>query len=253
MANTDAARGIRLTKALRRVAVSTQRRRWSRAAAGWDHHGVTGLSNIIAAVLDEAHPAPGMVAVDIGAGTGALTLPLAGRVESVIAVDISPEMLAELTANAGRHGVTNIETRAGAIEELDLAPASVDLVVSNYALHHLLDRDKDAAIGRIATWLRPGASVVIGDMMMGRGADPADRAVIAAKARVMLGRGPGGWWRLAKNAWRYLARTTERPISMEAWSALLVKHGMVDVRAHRVVAEGSVVRGTRPPAGPAQA
>src|SRR5487761_1352176 len=83
VANTAAARGIRLTKALRRVAVSTQRRRWSRAAAGWDHHGVTGLSNIIAAVLDEAHPAPGMVAVDLGAGTGALTLPLAGRVESV--------------------------------------------------------------------------------------------------------------------------------------------------------------------------
>ena len=229
-----------------RAAISTQRRKWARAASGWEHHGMVGLSLVIDAVLAEAGPGPVGVAIDVGAGTGAVAVPLAAYAERVIALDVSRSMLDELEARAEREGVDNIEVRVAAIEEFDMEPASVDLVVSNYAVHHLLDRDKRAFVERVTTWLRPGGKLIIGDMMFGRGVTATDRAIIGNKVRIMLRRGPGGWWRLVKNGWRFATRTVERPISVEAWVALLRDAGLVAASGYRVVAEAAVVTAMQP-------
>lgn len=221
-----------------------QRRRWSAAVDRWDHHGVVGLESVIEAVIAEAtKDGPLASAVDVGAGTGAVALPLCSHVEKVLAVDVSAGMLDRLTERATSEGVANVEVEVKAIEELSLDPASVDLVVSNYALHHLLDKDKRLFVQRAATWLRPGGRLVIGDMMVGRGTDPADRAIFAAKVKVMLARGPAGWWRITKNAWRLATRTAERPIPMQAWRELLESAGFTEVSASRVVAEAGLVSG----------
>ncbi|MCU4183386.1 class I SAM-dependent methyltransferase [Acidiferrimicrobium sp. IK] len=230
----------------RRVALNTQRRRWGNAAHHWEQHGMAGLRTVIDAVLAESGQERLGVVVDVGAGTGALSLPLAAQADRVIAVDVSPEMLDELESGAIRRNIGNVDATLAPIEEFEVEPGSVDLVVSNYALHHLLDRDKKAFVQHAATWLRPGGRLVVGDMMIGRGASAADRAIIRSKVRTMLGRGPGGWLRLAKNAWRFLTRTSERPISMDAWAALLRDAGLVEVTAKRVVAEAGIVTGRRP-------
>ncbi len=47
-------------------------------------------------------------------------------------------------------------SRSVTSEKFWLPPASVDLVVSSYALHHLADADKQALVARAARWLRPG-------------------------------------------------------------------------------------------------
>jgi 2-polyprenyl-3-methyl-5-hydroxy-6-metoxy-1,4-benzoquinol methylase len=226
-----------------------QKRRWSKAVDGWDHHGVVGLEQIIAAVVAAStSEGPLDVVVDVGAGTGAIAIPLAPSARKVVAVDISESMLDRLVERASDEGIENIEVRAAAIEELTFPPGSVDLVVSNYALHHLLDRDKDAFVGRAAGWLRPGGRLVIGDMMLGRGTTAEDRTIIAGKVRTLVGRGPGGWWRIAKNAWRLLLRVSERPVPLGTWEELLRRHGFVDGSARRVVAEAGLVTGRRPPA-----
>jgi hypothetical protein len=62
----------------------------------------------------------------------------------------------------------------------------------------------------------------------------------------MLRRGPSGWWRIAKNAYRMLTRTAERPISMAAWTRLLEQAGFVEVTARRVVNEAGLVKGRLP-------
>ena len=234
------------------MAIRTQRRSRDRAAPAWAQQGLAGLAPVVEAVLAEAAPGVGMV-VDIGAGTGAIAVPLAATADRVVAVDVSRAMLGELERFAARDGIGNIEVRPTSIEAFDLPCASVDLVVSNYALHQLLGLDKQIFVERAASWLRPGGKLVIGDMMFGRGSTAEDRAIIASKVRVMLSRGPSGWWRITRNGWRFFTRTSQRPIPLAAWVALLRHAGLVDVSGRRVVAEAAVVTGRRPAVRPARA
>jgi SAM-dependent methyltransferase len=173
-------------------------------------------------------------------------LRIAPLVHEVLAVDVSKTMIELLAQNALRASIDNVVGRAVPIEHLEIPEGSVDLVVSNYALHHLRDEDKALAVKRATRWLRAGGRLVIGDMMIGRGGDVRDRQIITSKLIVMLKKGPGGWWRIAKNAGRYLFRFQERPISMKAWTALFEEAGLIDVLAIPVVSEAAVVRGTKP-------
>lgn len=218
---------------------------WDRRAASWDHHGVTGLPAIIAAVLARANVEEGGVAVDLGCGTGALALPLAERGAKVTGVDLSPGMTELLEKKAAEAGLT-VTSVVAPIEHLELPAESVDLVVSNYTLHHLRDPDKQAVVRAAAGWLRPGGRLVIGDMMFGRGATSRDREIIGSKIKVMLRRGPAGWWRIAKNVGRFSLRLQERPVTMETWTRYLEAAGFVGVTAEPVVSEAAVVTGTKP-------
>lgn len=232
--------------------IARQERFWTRRAASWDHGAGNnpGLVKVVERVLEESGAGPASRAVDVGCGSGQLTLRLAPRVASVLAIDVSPKMVELLAENAATAGVTNVEGRAVPVEALEIEPGSVDLVVSNYVLHHLRDPDKAVVVAKAASWLRPGGRLVVGDMMFGRGGDAGDREIIGSKVALMLKKGPAGWWRIAKNASRYLLRFQERPVSMAAWVAMFEAAGLVEVEAIRVVNEAAVVRGTKPaPAG----
>jgi len=228
--------------------IARQQRFWTRRAASWDHGAANnpGLVKVVERVLTEADPSPETRAVDLGCGSGQVTLALAKRCRSVLGVDVSEKMIALLLANAQAEGISNVSGRAEPIERLGLEESSVDLIVSNYALHHLRDRDKQLAVNEAFRWLRPGGKLVIGDMMFGRGADARDREIIGSKLALLLRKGPGGWWRILKNAGRYLIRFQERPVSMSAWAAMFQRAGLTEVEALPVVNEAAVVRGTKP-------
>jgi len=228
--------------------IARQQRFWTRRAASWDHGAGNnpGLVKVVERVLEEADPSPGALAVDLGCGSGQVTLALAKRCGTVLGVDVSEKMITLLLENATKEGVSNVEGRAVPIERLGLPESSVDLVVSNYAMHHLRDKDKQVAVDEAYKWLRPGGKLVVGDMMFGRGGDARDREVIGSKLKLLLRKGPGGWWRIVKNSGRYLLRFQERPVSMSAWVAMFEKAGFADVEAVPVVNEAAVVKGTKP-------
>ncbi len=228
--------------------IARQQRFWNRQAASWDHGAGNnpGLVKVVDIVLAEAAPGPSDHAVDLGCGSGQVTLALARHSATVLAIDVSQKMIDLLLDNARRQQITNVEGRAIPIEQLDFAPGSIDLVVSNYALHHLRDDDKAHVVRQIFTWLRPGGRFVLGDMMFGRGAEKRDREIIASKLALLVRKGPGGWWRIAKNGGRYVFRTQERPVSMAAWVAMFEEAGFEKVRAVPVVNEAAVVLGVHP-------
>jgi SAM-dependent methyltransferase len=93
-------------------------------------------------------PTPVGVAVDIGAGTGALTRPLAARADHVYAVEPDPRMAEVLAAN-----VPAAEVRAGQAEALPLEDASVDVVLGASMWHWV---DEERASAEVARALRPG-------------------------------------------------------------------------------------------------
>lgn len=229
-----------------RNAARRQRSVWSRRVASWDQHGSAGLTKVTAAVLDAARTEPGTQVVDLGCGNGQIGLPLAKSGASVLAVDVSPMMIRSLEAEAKRQHLPTLHSLATPIEELALPSESVDLVVSSYALHHLRDADKARLVSSAAGWLRPGGRIVIADMMFGRGGSSRDREIIRSKVTALARKGVGGWWRIAKNAARYLLRVQERPVSVDAWTSMLAAAGFTAITATPIVAEACMVTARRP-------
>jgi SAM-dependent methyltransferase len=223
-----------------------QRRVWSGRVASWDQHGSTGLSKVTAAVLAAAAVGPGDMVIDLGCGNGQISVPLAKQGAEVLGIDVSPAMADQLRAEARRQGLSTLDAIALPVEELDLPPASADLVVSSYALHHLRDPDKARLVAAALTWLRPGGRLLIADMMLGRGGSTRDREIIKLKLVTLARKGPGGWWRIAKNIARYLIRVHEIPISMEAWEALFRTAGFTAITTTGIVAEAGLISGLRP-------
>lgn len=223
-----------------------QRRVWSGRVASWDQHGSAGLTKVTAAVLAAAAVGPGDMVIDLGCGTGQISVPLAMRGAEVLGIDVSPAMASQLRAEARRHGLSTLDAVALPVEELDLPPASADLIVSSYALHHLRDPDKARLVDAAITWLRPGGRLLIADMMFGRGGSSRDREIIKMKLVTLARKGPGGWWRIAKNIARYLVRVQEIPISMQAWESLFRKAGFTAVTTTGIVAEAGMICGQRP-------
>jgi SAM-dependent methyltransferase len=87
-------------------------------------------------------------AVDIGAGTGALTRELVARVRSVIAVEPDPRMSAVLAAR-----VAHAEVLTARAEALPLQDATTDAVVGSSMWHWV---DEQRAATEAARVLRPG-------------------------------------------------------------------------------------------------
>jgi ubiquinone/menaquinone biosynthesis C-methylase UbiE len=205
-----------------------------------------GFEKVLDRLLDISAPKPADACVDLGAGTGFVSIPLAGLAASVLAVDISVSMTEILTAHAARAGLDNVRAEVADLRSFQLPAASADLVVSNYALHHLRDADKRRVVSDAMGWLRPGGRLVIADMMFGRGTSNRDREILRQKVTALAAKGPGGWWRVAKNLSRYGLRVgNEHPASPQFWQQALRDAGYTDVRFEAVVAEAGIVSGTR--------
>jgi len=100
---------------------------------------------------------------DLGIGDGMLTLMLSEVAQSVTAVDISPEMLAQLRARASKQGITNIETVEGEIEDLPLPDGSFDVAVLSQALHHAVHPER--ALAEARRILVPGGRLLVIDLL----------------------------------------------------------------------------------------
>jgi 2-polyprenyl-3-methyl-5-hydroxy-6-metoxy-1,4-benzoquinol methylase len=235
------------------LTIRRERLFWSRHADSWEREGAGGVTRVVDAVLAVCGDVNGMSVVDLGCGSGHVTIPLARRCTHMLAVDISAPSVALLEAKARGGHITSIQTSTRPIETLEMQPESVDLVVSNYALHHLRNPDKEELLRRAIVWLRPGGRLVIGDMMFGRGAQPGDRAIIATKVRAMIGRGPAGWWRILRNVVRFTLRLREKPLPAATWEAIARHTGFEQVRSTRVVAEACVLSAVKPVIPPSRA
>jgi ubiquinone/menaquinone biosynthesis C-methylase UbiE len=179
--------------------------------------------------------------LDIGAGTGLLTLAAAPHVAHVSALDVSPAMCRRLQEKLERLEVDNAESLLGTATELPLADESFDVVLSNYCFHHLRDSEKVHALAEIGRVLRPGGRLVFADMMFRVGiANRRDRAVIALLLKRMIQHGPAGVVRLAKNGMRIATGRWEYPAGVEWWRDALCQVGFLDVAVRALEHEGGI-------------
>lgn len=221
----------------------------------WDQHVVEaeavarrpGFQDLRDRVIQRALPQAGDEAVDIGSGTGLLTLALAGRVKHVWALDISPAMSEYLRAKTASAGLENVQAAVASAVSLPLVDESADLVVSNYCFHHLNDPDKRRALAEINRVLRPQGRLVFADMMFRPTlADRRDRDVVSHKVRAMLRKGPAGVVRLAKNGARFATARWEKPARAQWWEEALSDTGFCQVEVETLAHEGGIASARKP-------
>ena len=148
---------------------------WNRRAAHFDEdfgHSIGSPEERAAwdRVLALCLPPQGALdALDIGCGTGFLSLELWARGHRVTGVDFAPAMLDRARAKAAERGASIGFEEADA-EALPFAAASFDLAVSRHLLWTL--PDPEAAIDEWVRILRPGGRLVVVDGQADLGARP---------------------------------------------------------------------------------
>ncbi|MFH1463140.1 MAG: class I SAM-dependent methyltransferase [Pseudomonadota bacterium] len=112
---------------------------------------------------------PDSVAVDLGAGSGLLTVLLAQRLSSghAVAVDVSPELLERLEERATRLGLMDRIKLQRAPADATGLPAGTVRVVSTAMLLHEVP-DPSAVLAEAFRLLRPGGQLLIRDFVARR-------------------------------------------------------------------------------------
>jgi len=139
---------------------------WGRRAAGFDAdfgHSIRTAAERAAwdRILDLVVGGRGTLdALDVGCGTGFLSLELAGRGHRVTGIDFAPQMLAEARKKAMAQGVA-VRFEEGDAEQLPFAEGSFDLVMTRHVLWTL--PHPEAAIDEWIRVLRPGGRLAAMD------------------------------------------------------------------------------------------
>lgn len=102
--------------------------------------------------------------LDLGAGTGYLTLPAAEKTKGwVYAFDRDPEMLELIETKAGKASLTNIGTVQGEMDQLPFSDASVEVALASLVLHEALSLAP--VLEEVQRVLVPGGSLVIVELI----------------------------------------------------------------------------------------
>jgi ubiquinone/menaquinone biosynthesis C-methylase UbiE len=200
-----------------------------------------GFLSLRQQIIALAQLGPGDRVLDVGAGTRPLTLAAAPSVLHVTALDVAPGICRHLEGQLASLQITNVDVLTGNATALPLADGSVDVVLSNYCLHHLSDTDKHRALAEARPVLRPDGRIVIGDMMFQIGLrDPRDRLLIGQFVRQMLRRGPAGVLRLTSNALRLITGSGEHAATGDWWHRALQDGGFAKVTVQLLDHEGGI-------------
>jgi len=116
--------------------------------------------------VDHALLQPGETLLDVGCGTGGVTIPAKLRVGeqgSAAGIDPSLEMIAIARRKAQRAGI-KIDFRIGVIELLPFPDEVFDVVTASLMIHHLPGHLQVQGLAEIWRVLKPGGRILVADM-----------------------------------------------------------------------------------------
>ena len=105
--------------------------------------------------------------LDVGCGTGGVTIPAkqrVGKIGKASGIDPAPEMIALARQKSSRAGL-EIDFRLGVIESLPFPDETFDAVTSSLMMHHLPEHVRVKGLAEIRRVLKPGGRLLIADMM----------------------------------------------------------------------------------------
>ncbi|WP_346320913.1 class I SAM-dependent methyltransferase [Chitinophaga sp. YIM B06452] len=128
---------------------------WNNNAGGYDKEEMKDRDGRIR-ILDKTRKylrQEGNV-LDYGCATGIVANAIAGEVNGITGIDISPEMIRVARQSAGELNIRNVTYACSTIFDEKLKAGSFDVILAVYLLHLL--EDMPGALARIHELLKPG-------------------------------------------------------------------------------------------------
>ena len=125
---------------------------WARTAPTYADGFAAMTSGCAEATLDAAGVGRGARLLDVGTGPGTLIGPALARGATVVAIDLTDEMIEEVRR---RH--PDVEARIGKASDLPFDAESFDAVTLGFSLHHMAEPDR--ALHEAHRVLRPGGRI----------------------------------------------------------------------------------------------
>ena len=136
-----------------------------------DYHALVAhedASGLLWQHLDALVDWSGLDVVELGAGTGRVTVPLASRARTVKAFDGAPAMLEVARRTLEAAGASNVELAVAEHRSIPVADASADALIEGWAVAHHVDWEPttwhtavDDTVAEMRRIVRPGGSIVL--------------------------------------------------------------------------------------------
>lgn len=140
------------------------KRDFDKAANTWDEEPrrVKLAGEIAAAIKQNVRLSKQWDALEVGCGTGLVTLELAQDLGSITGIDSSCGMLDKLAEKTRSLGVKNVKTALRDLEAGVLLTGKFHLIYSAMTLHHI--KEPGTLITSLTTHLYPGAWIALADL-----------------------------------------------------------------------------------------
>jgi ubiquinone/menaquinone biosynthesis C-methylase UbiE len=137
-----------------------ERSLWDKQAPGYDKRNLRVYENAYALSIQKARAvlSPDQEVLEIGCGTGIVSLGIAPFVKSVVATDISPEMISIAKGKAENLSITNVEFRVCDGYSLPYDGQAFDVVLLFNVLHFV--KEPTALLHEAHRLLKPSGHLV---------------------------------------------------------------------------------------------
>lgn len=138
------------------------KRSFDKQASGYNEYTLLTDSMYLSRILNIGHPFKGKRVLDLGCGTGLLSLSLADKAEEIFALDISNGMINSLKSKIKKRGIKNIKAIKGDIHNTHFPDNFFDTIVCVLSFHHFHEIKRVMQI--VKKILKPFGELIVVDI-----------------------------------------------------------------------------------------